>query len=142
VKPRRGARVERIVGVRGRIAALTMVSALAVAGAAASADSSERSAEASAVATVSMGDNFFSPVKKRVKPRTKVTWTNGGQNPHTATASNGTFNTGTVAPGEKGSRTFKKLGKFPYFCRIHPNMRGTIKVCKKVNGVLVCKKPS
>ncbi len=132
----------RIGSVRGRIAVLSVVSGLAVAGAATSAGSAERSAQASAVATVAMGDNFFSPVKRTVKPKTTVTWTNGGQNPHTATADNGSFDTGNLAPGAKGSKTFKRLGKFPYFCKIHPSMRGTIRVCKKVDGVLVCKKPT
>ena len=124
-----------------RITLLMGLLALSVTGVTASAGGSEPTGQTSAAAAVSMGDNFFSPARKRVKPRTTVTWTNNGQNPHTATADNGSFDTGRLAPGERGSKTFKKLGKFPYFCQIHPNMRGTIKVCKKVNGKLVCKKP-
>jgi plastocyanin len=91
---------------------------------------------------VSIGDNFFKPTKFRVKPRTTVTWSNNGNNPHTATADNGSFDTGTLNAGQSGSKTFKRLGKYPYFCEVHPNMRGTVKVCKKVNGELVCRKPS
>lgn len=126
---------------RGPIAVLAALSALAVAGATVSADSPDRSAQSSATATVTMNDNFFSPATRQVKPRTTVTWTNAGNNPHTATAANGSFDTGTVAPGQKKSFTFKKLGKFPYVCEIHPNMRGKIKVCKKIDGVLTCRKP-
>jgi plastocyanin len=89
---------------------------------------------------VSIGDNFFKPTKLRVKPRTTVTWSNNGNNPHTATAGNGSFDTGTLNAGQSGSKTFKRLGKYPYFCQVHPNMRGTVKVCKRVNGQLVCRK--
>jgi plastocyanin len=125
-----------------RIAVIATVSAIAVTGAAVSAGAADQSAGKSAAAAVSMGDNFFSPARKRVKPRTTVTWTNNGNNPHTATADSGKFDTGTLTSGKSGSVTFKKLGKFPYFCEIHPDMRGTIKVCKKINGVLTCKKPT
>jgi len=123
-----------------RVMILTALIALSVAGAAASASPSGEGAQASAVAKVSMGDNFFKPTKLRVKPKTKVTWTNDGGNPHTATADNDSFDTGTLSPGQSGSRTFKRLGKYSYFCEIHPSMRATIKVCKKVNGRLVCRK--
>jgi plastocyanin len=118
---------------------VTGVMALAVAGASAGADPSAESAQAP-TAKVSMGDNFFKPAKLRVKPKTKVTWTNNGSNPHTATANNNGFDTGNLSMGQSRSITFKALGKYSYFCEIHPTMRGTIKVCKKVNGRVVCRK--
>ena len=125
-----------------RIAAIATLSTIALTSAAVSAGASDPSAGKSAVATVSMGDNFFRPATKQVKPRTTVTWTNDGQNPHTATADNGAFDTGNLTAGKSGSITFNKLGKFPYVCEIHPSMRGKIKVCKKIDGVLTCKKPT
>ena len=130
-----------VAGIHRRIAALGAIAALALAGAVTSAASSEGSAQSSAAVTVAMGDNFFNPTSKRVKPGSTVTWTNNGQNPHTATADR--FDTGRITAGQSSDPvTFKKLGKFPYVCEIHPNMRGTIKVCKKIDGVLVCKKPA
>jgi len=122
-----------------RLTILTTVIALAVAGAATSA-SSAGDASKSATAAVAIGDNFFKPAKLRVKPRTTVNWTNNGSNPHTVTQVGGGFDSGNLSSGQKFSRTFKGLGKFSYFCEIHPTMRATVKVCKKVNGVLVCKK--
>ena len=125
-----------------RLIAAIVLPALVLAGVAGTASSSEPGARASAAAIVGMGDNFFDPAGKRVKPGATVTWRNDGQNPHTATAEGGRFDTGRIAAGQSSDPvTFKKLGKFPYFCEIHPNMRGTIKVCKKIDGVLVCKKP-
>ena len=123
-----------------RLTVMTTVIALAVAGAATSASSAGESASKSATAAVAIGDNFFKPAKLRVKPRTTVNWTNNGSNSHTVTQSGGGFDSGNLGAGEKFSRNFKRLGKFSYFCEIHPTMRATVKVCKKVDGVLVCKK--
>jgi len=47
---------------------------------------------------------------------------------HTATASDGSFDTGTIAPGGSGSVTFNTPGTYSYFCAIHPDMTGTITV--------------
>ena len=113
---------------------------LAAAGVTASADPSEPAAQASAAARVSMGDNFFKPAKLRVKPGTTVTWTNNGNNPHNATADNGSFRTGNLNAGQSRSATLRRLGKYPYVCTIHPGMSGVLKVCKKKNGRLVCRK--
>jgi plastocyanin len=123
-----------------RLTILTALIALSVVGAAASASPSDDGAHKSATAAVTIGDNFFKPAKLRVKPRTTVSWTNNGSNPHTVTQQGGGFDSGNLSSGERFSRTFKRLGKFSYFCEIHPTMTAKVKVCKKVNGVLVCKK--
>ena len=124
-----------------RLTILMTVIAVAVAGTATSASSAGEGASTSATAAVAIGDNFFKPAKLRVKPRTTVNWTNNGSTQHTVTQLGGGFDSGNLGSGERFSRTFKRLGKFGYFCEIHPAMRATVKVCKKVNGVLVCKQP-
>ena len=58
-----------------------------------------------------------------------VTVVNNGSVPHTATAENGSFSTGTIAPG--GSATFiapTVPGTYPIFCVIHPSMTAAVTV--------------
>jgi plastocyanin len=58
----------------------------------------------------------------------KVIWQNEDTAPHTATADDGSFDTGTIEKGKLGSATFKDPGTFTYFCEIHPTMHGTVEV--------------
>jgi plastocyanin len=60
-----------------------------------------------------------------------VTWTNADSMAHTATANDGSFNTGVIEPGASAtSPPFKTPGTFPYYCTIHGqvSMNGTIQV--------------
>src|SRR6476620_8428243 len=61
----------------------------------------------------------------------KVIWQNEDTAPHTATADDGSFNTGTIEQGKIKSETFKQAGTFTYFCEIHPTMHGTVEVVAK-----------
>ena len=47
---------------------------------------------------------------------------------HTATAMQGGFDCGTVAPGKTVSFTVRKPGTYSYYCQFHAFMTGTIKV--------------
>jgi plastocyanin len=58
----------------------------------------------------------------------KVIWQNEDTAPHTATADDGSFDTGVIEKGKLGSATFKEPGTFTYFCEIHPTMHGTVEV--------------
>lgn len=58
----------------------------------------------------------------------KVTWQNMDSAPHTATADDGGFDTETIEQGKLKSESFKEAGTYPYFCEIHPEMRGTVEV--------------
>ena len=51
-------------------------------------------ARASASASVSIGDNFYSPASVSIGVGDTVTWANNGQAQHSATADNGSFDTG------------------------------------------------
>ena len=81
-------------------------------------------------ATVNMEDFDFSPATVTIQAGGKVIWKNMGQTTHTATATDGSFDTGTVDPGKLKSETaaFKQAGTFDYTCTIHPQMHGTIEV--------------
>ena len=83
-------------------------------------------AQAAAAAKVSIGDNFFSPVKVRVGPGGKVKWTNTGKVKHNVTFQGGS--SGNLAPGESFVKKFNRAGKFPYSCTRHPEMTGKVKV--------------
>jgi plastocyanin len=57
-----------------------------------------------------------------------ITWTNNDREAHTSTGDDGSWNSGTIAPGANFSRTFPSAGTFVYHCTIHPNMVGTVTV--------------
>jgi plastocyanin len=73
--------------------------------------------------------NFaFSPGSVTVNVGDTVTWTNQDSVPHTATAKDGSFDTGIIQKAGSGSHTFTKPGTIAYICSVHPNMHGTIVV--------------
>jgi plastocyanin len=57
-----------------------------------------------------------------------VTFENADSAPHTATADEGGFDTGNIAPGESADVTFDEAGEFTYHCNIHSSMTGTVTV--------------
>jgi len=65
-------------------------------------------------------DYAFAPARIRVKAGTTVTWTNKGKTPHSATAQDGSWSTGEVAPGATATVTFSKPGSYTYVCKDHP----------------------
>jgi plastocyanin len=65
-----------------------------------------------------------------VKVGDTVTWINKDSYDHTVKASNGEFDSGTIAKGAEFSFTFTKEGKYEYSCAIHTFMTGTINVFK------------
>ncbi len=91
-------------------------------------------AHASASATVSMGDNFYSPASVSIAAGDTVTWSNNGQAPHSATADDGSFDTGVFNSGQSRSETFSRAGTFTYFCTIHANMHGSVRVLAAASG--------
>jgi plastocyanin len=74
----------------------------------------------------SIVDFSFSPSSIAVKTGDSVTWTNNGQAPHTATADNGSFDTGILNSGDSGSVTFSTEGTFAFHCAVHPEMTGSV----------------
>jgi plastocyanin len=93
-----------------------------------------RKAHASASASVTMGDLFFSPASVSIAVGDTVTWRNTGQAPHNATADDGSFKTPTINNGQSASHTFAQAGTFSYVCTIHPNMTGTVRVLSSDSG--------
>ena len=55
-----------------------------------------------------------------------VTFTNRDGAPHTATARDGSFDTGRLSQGQSASVTISAAGTFDYFCAVHPSMKASI----------------
>ena len=70
----------------------------------------------------------YQPDPVTIEAGGKVIWINRDSAPHTATADDGSFDTGTLEEGKLKSESFEDPGSYPYFCEIHPDMRGTVEV--------------
>ena len=70
----------------------------------------------------------FQPMRIKVKAGASVTWTNDGKMPHDASAQDGSWSTGEVAPGKSATVKFDKPGKYTYICKDHPWSYGEIVV--------------
>ncbi len=77
---------------------------------------------------VEIVDFAYDPDPVTIEEGGKVIWQNEDSAPHTATADDGSFDTGTLEEGKRGSETFKKAGTYSYICSIHPDMTGTVEV--------------
>jgi plastocyanin len=77
--------------------------------------------------TVVIKNFAFGPATMVVAPGTKITVVNQDKAPHTVTAVNKSFDTGTIAGGQRGVLTAPSTpGTYPYVCTIHPSMTGTL----------------
>jgi LPXTG-motif cell wall-anchored protein len=92
-------------------------------------------ARKAASASVSIGDNFYSPASVSVAVGDTVTWRNNGQAQHSATADDGSFDTGVFGPGASRSATFDSAGTFSYYCTVHGQVQsGTVRVLAASGG--------
>src|SRR5436309_15852631 len=62
--------------------------------------------------SVAIKDFSFGPGSITIHVGDTVTWVNNGPTDHTATANNGSFDTGTLKKGQSGSHTFNSAGSF------------------------------
>jgi len=77
---------------------------------------------------VSIKNRAFSPANLKIKKGESITWKNNDNMDHTVDADDGSFSSGNLKSGKTYKYTFKKAGKYPYSCRLHPRMKGTIVV--------------
>ncbi len=77
---------------------------------------------------VAIADFAFDPETVTVDAGTKLTWTNDDEAPHTATADDGSFDTGTLKLDDTGAVALDQPGTYTYYCRFHPFMKGTVEV--------------
>ena len=103
--------------MRGRLPT-TVIAVLAAGASAASAATTE----------VMMPGTVFTPATVRVLAGDSVLWMNHDTRAHTASADDGSFDTGSILPHGEAAAPFPAVGSFPYFCRIHAFMRGRVDV--------------
>ena len=77
---------------------------------------------------VAIADFAFDPEAVTVDAGTKLSWTNDDEAPHTATADDGSFDTGTLKLDDTGAVALDQPGTYTYYCRFHPFMKGTVEV--------------
>jgi plastocyanin len=119
--------VEPLSARAGTTAAVVAIVGFALAGV------SGAPAGAATTHSVSVVDFSFSPRSLTVQAGDTVVWTNNGSVDHTVTADDGSFDSGSIAPGESFSHTFPSTRVVPYHCKFHGaaggiGMAGTITV--------------
>jgi plastocyanin len=77
---------------------------------------------------VSIIDRAFQPGTFAIATGGSVEWSNDDGEAHTVTSTNDAFDSGILAGGAMFDQMFAEPGSYPYFCLIHPEMRGTIMV--------------
>lgn len=86
------------------------------------------SGDAARAEKVSIAEFAYDPDPVTIEEGGKVIWVNRDSAPHTATAEDGSFDTGTIETDKLESESFKQPGTYTYFCEIHPDMRGSVEV--------------
>ena len=80
------------------------------------------------VQAVNISDFLFAPKRIVVEAGTKLVWSNRDDAQHTATADDGSFDTGPLRRDQRASAILESAGAIPYHCDLHPFMRGEIVV--------------
>lgn len=70
----------------------------------------------------------FSPPVITIKAGTEVVWKNKDASPHTITADDGSFDSGSMSQGGEFRRRFMAPGTVSYSCDIHAYMSGKVEV--------------
>jgi plastocyanin len=76
--------------------------------------------------TVTIAYASYLPSHLDVLAGETVTWDNTSARGHTVTAVDGSFDSGRVNTNEHFKRTFGASGAYPYYCRLHPTIRGEV----------------
>jgi LPXTG-motif cell wall-anchored protein len=97
-------------------------------------DNAKPKAIAAASGSVTIADFNFAPASITIDAGDAVTWNNDGPTPHSATANDGSFDTGILKKGQSGSHTFSEAGSFSYYCKPHPYMKATVVVQAAQSG--------
>lgn len=70
----------------------------------------------------------FSPASIEASTGQTINFTNADSAPHSATLDDGSCTTPNLGGGESGGLTFSAAGTYPFHCRVHPDMKGTITI--------------
>jgi len=74
---------------------------------------------------IEMQNMRFGPVPANIKAGDRIVWVNRDIVPHTATAQDRSFD--VVVPSRRSATMIvRRAGRFPFYCRYHPGMRGSL----------------
>jgi plastocyanin len=76
----------------------------------------------------SKGNAHFVPARETIRVGQKLTFVDRDTVDHSATASNGSFDTGVLGPGETKTITFHRTGVFDYGDILQSDMSGQVTV--------------
>ena len=80
------------------------------------------------ISAVSISGFAFSPAALTIANGVTVTWTNMDTAPHTVTADDNSFTSGTLNQGDTYTHKFTAAGTVNYHCNIHPSMKASVTV--------------
>lgn len=75
---------------------------------------------------VHMHNFAFVPATVHVKPGDTVEWINDDTDAHTVDSTGKLFDSGGLDTHDSFTHKFPSAGSFPYFCDLHPYMKGTV----------------
>ena len=102
-----------------------MASALALLG---SSEGASEPPAGTATRSLTIENMQFNPSTLSVHRGDRIVWANKDLFPHTVTASNKAFDSGTIEAGGSWTYVASKAGEFSYGCTFHPTMKGLLKV--------------
>jgi len=70
----------------------------------------------------------FEPILLKIRAGDRITWLNKDIVPHTATASDDSWDTGIIETNQSKSVTFSKSSTSSYFCFYHPTMKAKLNI--------------
>lgn len=91
----------------------------------------KKSTQPPATVTAKIRNFKFEPVNLAIAVGKTVQFINTDEEPHTATAKDGAFDSKGLDTDQTWNYTATKTGTFPYICSIHPFMKGTLTVTSK-----------
>ncbi len=77
---------------------------------------------------VEIRDFVFAPERIEVRPGDRITWINRDIAPHTATADDGSWDSGELRRDEEWQMTVEAGMKTDYYCRFHPMMKARLAI--------------
>jgi plastocyanin len=91
-----------------------------------SADSSERDHSEPGAETVRIVNMQFAPADLVVKRGSRIVWVNDDLFPHTVTATDAAFDSGSIAASSSWTYEATRPGTYTYVCGLHPTMKGRL----------------
>jgi plastocyanin len=83
-------------------------------------------ADGAKVRTITIKDLKYDPAKITIKVGQTIQWVNKDDHDHTVIAKDKSFESESLGNGETFKHTFKKAGKYEYYCRFHPRMKAVV----------------